>query len=112
VRAKYWPTLGLSDAKRSNSPSSVVSSFTRSNNGSCGSRGNNNDKPRRSMSTNGSVGGGGGAELTPAPDDASPINYADIEGFSDYSSNNEDPVDPQDSCKSLFEAVFRSVSLR
>ncbi|OXA50319.1 Proto-oncogene tyrosine-protein kinase receptor Ret [Folsomia candida] len=75
VRSKYWPTLGLSDAKKTSSASMSREMSCRTGSGS---------------------GGSGGARIknlnsadccNNESEDNSPINYADLEHFSDYSSS-------------------------
>ncbi len=83
VRSKYWPTLGLSDGKRSISETSLRSG------GTSGLLRNASQTSRRGRQRDEN----GSKETTTSNSshrkstDSSPINYADIGGFSDYSSS-------------------------
>jgi hypothetical protein len=88
VRAKYWPMLGLSDGRKSNSLSSIASK--------------DNTSPSITGTRSSESGGSRTKKISgdEAADDVSPINYADIEGFSDYfSSPHNDESNVGESCK-------------
>jgi len=107
VRSRYWPTLGLSDAKRSQSDTSLQSAERRMGlfrNASADDRGKELSNCSKETSTS--------TSSHRKSTDSSPINYADIGGFSDGSSSPEKTSPSATTvvheCKYLPYAVSRS----
>ena len=93
MRAKYWPTLGLSESKMANSPFNVKRGITAGMK-LCG------------RTNSGSGGHGSGISSTSENRksfDSSPINYADIGGFSMSCSS------PENSSPGFNEGKWKSV---
>lgn len=86
MRAKYWPTLGLSESKDRNSPLNGKRNRTAPGMTFCGG-GTNSGSAGNCHRSNQSSGSDNRKSY-----DSSPINYADIGGFSVSGSENSSPV--------------------